>query len=63
MTSLIEVKGREHSELQQKNVRECLTNYIKYEISGLRLTANTVSRYHSVVNIKDQGLEQPSGLW
>lgn len=54
MTSLIEVKGREHSELQQKNVREYLTNYIKYEISGRRLTANTVSRYHSVVNVKDQ---------
>lgn len=63
MTSLIEMKGREHSELQEKNVKERLTNYIKYEISGLKLTTNTVSRYHSAVNVKDQGLEQQSGLW
>lgn len=63
MISLIEMKGREHSELQEKNIRECLANNIKYECSGLKLIANAVSRYHSVANVKEQGVEQQGELW
>lgn len=58
----IEMKGREHSELQEKNIRECLANDINYEITGLKLTANTVSTYHSVVNVREQGVAQQGGL-
>lgn len=63
MTSLIEIKDRKHPELQEKNIRECLANYIKYEISGFKFTADAVPSYHSVVNVKEQGIEQQGGLW
>lgn len=60
MTSLIEMKGREHSELREKKYKGMFGKWhkIKYETSGLKLTTNTVSRYHSVANVKEQGAEQ-----
>lgn len=59
----IEMKGREHSELQERNRRECLANDTNYEIPGLKLTADTVSTYHSVVHVREQGVAQQGGLW
>lgn len=63
MTSLIDMKGREHSELQEKNIKEFLANGIKNEISGLKLTTNTVARYLSMTSVKEQGVDEERGLW
>lgn len=65
MTSLIEMKGREHSELQEKKYKGMFGKWhkIKNEILGLKVTTKIVSQDCSVLNVKGQEAEQQEGLW